>query len=92
MKYDAIEALLCERYNVSALDGPLKDALDGARAGGSDAPLRARLAERELYRWHAPIMAALDEEPATVEVVEETAPGPEAPVAQKPSGRGRGSK
>src|SRR5688500_10990568 len=51
-----VEKLLCERYNVRALDGPLKDAIDA----GDVATLRALIAERGMYRWHAEIMAALE--------------------------------
>ena len=66
---DTVEALLCERYNVPSLDGPLKDAIDAARSGGAVDPLRSLLSERELYRWREPIEAALAELDASPESV-----------------------
>ncbi len=56
---DAVERLLCERYNVRALDaGELTDALAQARKGSLVA-LTAVLDARDLYRWQEPIYAAL---------------------------------
>lgn len=59
---DTAERLLCERYNVQSLDGlgGLLGAVQAARAGDL-APLRTALDGRELYRWRAPIEAALVE-------------------------------
>lgn len=56
-----VEQLLCERYNVRTIDGPLKEAIDADDV----ASLRKLLGERDLYRWHAAIFAALpaDEPP-----------------------------
>jgi len=73
----ALERLLCERYNVRELDGPLKDAIDA----NDEVTLRALLSERDLYRWHGPIMAALsgEPEPAVAEVAVEVSE-PEPPV------------
>lgn len=66
MDLDAVEKLLCERYNVAELpSGALSDAMAAARAGDEDA-LRELVAERELYRWREPIEAALGEKPAAV--------------------------
>lgn len=69
---DAIESLLCQRYNVQALDaGELSTALSLAR-GGDLQPLREALDARNLYRWRDPIyaeLAAVEPEPeATGEV------------------------
>lgn len=56
---DAIERLLCQRYNVQALDaGELSTALSLAR-GGDLQPLREALDARNLYRWRDPIYAEL---------------------------------
>jgi hypothetical protein len=74
---EAVSALLCERYNVPELDGPLAEAI----AEGSVDRLRVLLADRELYRWHDPIMAALDASqgaPVEPEPVVEPEPEPEA--------------
>lgn len=54
---EEIERLLCERYSVAELDGPLKGAIDA----GDVESLRSLIAERELYRWREPIEAALAE-------------------------------
>lgn len=53
-----VERLLCERYNVRALDGPLAEAI----AADDVATLKAHLADRNLYRWHDAILAALPKE------------------------------
>lgn len=67
----AVEALLCERYNVRVLDGPLKEAIDADDVAG----LRALLDERDLYRWRSDIYAALpSDEVATPEAETATAP------------------
>lgn len=50
-----VEKLLCERYNVRLLDGPLKEAIDA----GDVETLKGLIADRDMYRWHRPIMAAL---------------------------------
>lgn len=95
---DEVERLLCERYNVEAIDGPLKVALDDARSGGAVDPLRLLLAERELYRWREPIEAALADiadplGPPVDEASEEIAPAasseaqPDPPA--EPHRRGR---
>lgn len=66
---DAIERLLCERYNVAVLDaGELSSALAQARSGDPQ-PLRAALDAREFYRWTDAIYEAFD----AVEAVEEVA-------------------
>jgi len=94
---EAVSALLCERYNVPELDGPLAEAI----AEGSVSRLRVLLADRELYRWHDPIMAALDAPqgtPVKPEPVVEPEPEPEATEAaseydepaEKPTPRRRG--
>lgn len=57
---DEAERLLCQRYNIQALDGELKGAVEQARAGNLHA-LRGAVAARELYRWRDPINAALSE-------------------------------
>jgi hypothetical protein len=58
---DTVERLLCQRYNVNELDaGELSRSLAQARGGDTEA-LRKALGDRELYRWGAPIYAALDE-------------------------------
>jgi formylglycine-generating enzyme required for sulfatase activity len=69
---ELVERLLCERYNVASLDGlgPLSGAVQAARAGDLDA-LTSALDVRELYRWRAPIDAALAE---ASEPVAETEP------------------
>jgi hypothetical protein len=78
-----VERLLCERYNVGSLDGlgSLAGAVQAARTGDL-APLTQALDGRELYRWRAPIEAALAE--ADEPVVSETEPDPvsefDAPV------------
>jgi hypothetical protein len=59
----AVEQLLCERYNVRALDGPLKDAIDADDVVG----LRGLLEERELYQWRGAIFAALPGDEAAEE-------------------------
>lgn len=51
----AVEKLLCERYNVRSLDGPLKDAIDAGDVEG----LKVLIADRNLYRWHDDVVAAL---------------------------------
>jgi hypothetical protein len=59
---DAVERLLCQRYNVRALgEGELTDALAAARAGDVR-PLTRALAARDLYRWQEPIALALSSE------------------------------
>jgi hypothetical protein len=69
---DAIERLLCQRYNVQALDaGELSTALALARGGDTQA-LREALDAREFYRWTNPIYEALntadvEPEPETLE-------------------------
>ncbi len=79
---DAIERLLCQRYNVAALDaGELSGSLALARAG-DDSTLRRLLGERELYRWRSPIFDALGE-PAAVAVAEPQ-PEPEEEVTSEP--------
>ncbi len=50
-----VEKLLCERYNVAELEGPLKEAIDA----GDLVSLQALIADRQLYQWHEPVMAAL---------------------------------
>jgi hypothetical protein len=56
---DAIEGLLCQRYNVRSLgEGELTDAIARARAGELQ-PLCNALAVRDLYHWHEAIHAAL---------------------------------
>lgn len=61
---DAIQRLLCQRYNVNALDGgELSTGLAQAR-NGNLGPLRAALDLREFYRWRDPIYEALDAEVA----------------------------
>lgn len=52
-----VEKLLCERYNVRSLEGPLKDAID---AGDVD-ELTSLIADRNMYRWHGAIQSALRE-------------------------------
>jgi hypothetical protein len=76
---DTIERLLCQRYNVQALDaGELSTALSLAR-GGDLRPLREALDARNLYRWREDIYGALDAETeAPAEEPEpETEPEPE---------------
>lgn len=64
---DAIERLLCQRYNVAALDGgELSAGLVAARTGNVG-PLRAALDARELYRWRDAIYEALDAPEAEAE-------------------------
>jgi hypothetical protein len=50
-----VEKLLCERYNVRSLDGPLKEAIDA----GDVTSLQALIADRDMYRWSKDIQAAL---------------------------------
>lgn len=70
---DTVEKLLCERYNVAAPpEGAVANALAAARVGNLT-PLRELVAERELYRYRAPIEAAL----ATLDD-----PAPEAEAAE----------
>ena len=81
---DAIERLLCQRYNVHALDsGELSAALTLAR-GGNEQPLRAALEARELYRWTGPIFEALGpvKEPEVITPVPD--PEPEAELELEP--------
>jgi hypothetical protein len=81
---DAIERLLCQRYNVHALDsGELSAALTLAR-GGNEQPLRAALEARELYRWTGPIFEALGpvKEPEVITPVPD--PEPEAELEPEP--------
>ena len=81
---DAIERLLCQRYNVHALDsGELSAALTLAR-GGNEQPLRAALEARELYRWTGPIFKALGpvKEPEVITPVPD--PEPEAEPEPEP--------
>lgn len=81
---DAIERLLCQRYNVHALDsGELSAALTLAR-GGNEQPLRAALEARELYRWTGPIFEALGPvtEPEVITPVPD--PEPEAELEPEP--------
>lgn len=57
--FDAIERLLCQRYNVRVLDdGELSVALALAREG-NEGPLRAAISQRNLYRWTGDILSAL---------------------------------
>ena len=51
----SVERMLCERYNVREIDGPLKVALDAADV----ATLKELLMDRALYRWQEPIEQAL---------------------------------
>lgn len=71
---DAVERLLCERYNVRALDGAeeLAAAIETARKGDAG-PLKAAIAEREMYRWHDAIHAALRADEGEPESTEEAA-------------------
>lgn len=81
---DAIERLLCQRYNVAALDaGELSGSLALAR-GGNEQPLRAALEARELYRWTGPIFEALGpvKEPEVITPVPD--PEPEAELEPEP--------
>jgi len=81
---DAIERLLCQRYNVHALDsGELSAALTLAR-GGNEQPLRASLEARELYRWTGPIFEALGpvKEPEVITPIPD--PEPEAELEPEP--------
>ena len=72
---DAIERLLCQRYNVNALDGgELSAGLVAARAGNLG-PLRAALDARELYRWTDAIYEALDAPEAVTETEPEAEGG-----------------
>ncbi len=102
---DAVERLLCERYNVRALDaGELTDALAQARKGSLVA-LTAVLDARDLYRWREPIYAALAEPVVAEKPKAKPAPEPEPEVsadvtepesepevpAETPSPRGRRS-
>ena len=83
---DAIERLLCQRYNVHALDsGELSAALTLAR-GGNEQPLRAALEARELYRWTGPIFKALGpvKEPVTPVPDPETEAEPEPEPEPEP--------
>lgn len=74
---DALERLLCQRYNVQALDaGELSTALALAR-GGELEPLRTALDSREFYRWTDAIYEALDA-PAEAEPEAEPEGEPEA--------------
>lgn len=66
-----VERLLCERYNVRALDGPLAEAI----AADDVATLKAHLADRNLYRWHDAIHAALPKVDAPAEVEEDETEG-----------------
>lgn len=93
---DAIEGLLCQRYNVQALPaGELSTALSLAR-GGDISFLRDALASRDLYRWEEPIFAALNipepepepEPEAVAESPEELGPVEEEEVHESPR-RGR---
>lgn len=100
---DVIERLLCQRYNVQAIDaGELTSALALAR-GGDTRALRAALDARELYRWRAGIYGALGDEQPEPEpeadaiepvqpVAEESTEGDEEPEsieAPRPFRRGR---
>lgn len=72
---DAIQRLLCQRYNVSGLDaGELSHSLAVAR-GGDLGPLRAALDARELYRWTDAIYEALDAPEAEAETEPEAEGG-----------------
>lgn len=50
-----VEKLLCERYNVRSLDGPLKEAIDA----GDVTTLKALIEDRDMYRWNTAIQKAL---------------------------------
>ena len=93
-----VARLLCERYNVEALDGPLKAAIDAEDVHA----LRALLADRELYRWREPIEAALTElaaspsspavgasEESTLATSSDAQPDTEAETGEEPKPRGR---
>lgn len=71
----AVEQLLCERYNVRALDGPLKEAIDADDV----VRLRELLEQRELYQWRGAILAALPDD-----ATEEQAEGSDDKSSEKP--------
>lgn len=77
---DAVEKLICQRYNVNALPESFIQAMDAARAGDDD-ELWQLIADREMYGWSAAISAALavEDEPESdeTEVTEEEAPSEE---------------
>jgi len=78
---DTVERLLCERYNVSSLDGlgSLPVAIESARQGDLT-PLNEALDSRELYRWAKPIRDALGS--VSAPAPEEQPAEPDVPVEQ----------
>lgn len=58
---DALEAVICERYNVRSLTGvgPFAEALAQARVGNVE-PIDAALAGREMYRWRETVEGLLE--------------------------------
>lgn len=78
---DALEAVICERYNVKSLTGvgPFAEALALARVGDLDA-IDAALAGREMYRWRETAQAALAE-------VHDAAAEAAEPVKAKPKAK-----
>lgn len=69
-----VERLLCERYNVRVLDGPLKEAIEA----GDVAVLTVLIADRDMYRWHGPIQSALRRAAVVEAEPEEEEPAGEA--------------
>lgn len=80
---DALESVICERYNVRSLAGvgPFPEAFAQARVGNVG-PLRDALRGREMYRWRETVAVMFE---AISEIV---APKPieETPVKLMESG------
>jgi hypothetical protein len=80
---EALEGVICERYNVSSLTGvgPFAEALAQARVGNVG-PIQDALRGREMYRWRETAEAALEavKEAVTSAPIEpEPEPAPEQP-------------
>lgn len=74
---DALEEVLCQRYNIKSLTGQgvLSEALAKARVGDLDA-IDAAMDGREMYRWRETAEAAL----ADIHAIIEPVPEPESSV------------
>lgn len=74
---DALEEVLCQRYNIKSLSGQgvLAEAIALARVGDLEA-IDAAMDGREMYRWRETAEAAL----ADIHAIIEPVPEPESSV------------
>jgi len=80
-----VERLICQRFNVSEIDGELAEGLRLARSRARNLdPLEAAIARREMYRWQDAIAAALSEAREALSEAEAEEPVEESVVEADP--------